>query len=122
MNKIKMLAVSLLFVFAIGSVNMIACDKTKTSATKTSCNTEVKATSCETANVKKVASKDDCSTKCSTVKTASAKDDCSTKCSSVKTASVKSDKGSCCSSVKDTKLEAKKATNEVKTVAEAPSK
>lgn len=109
MNKIKMLAASVLFVFAIGSVNMIACDKTKTASTKTSCNTEVKATSCETVNVKKVANKE-------------AKDDCSTKCSSVKTASVKSDKGSCCSSVKETKLEAKKTSNEVKTVAEVPSK
>lgn len=106
MNKIKMLAASVLFVFAIGSVNMIACDKAKTTATKTSCNTEVKASSCETANVKKVASKDDCSTKCSTTKTAS----------------VKSDKGSCCPTTKETKLEAKKTSNEVKTVAEVPSK
>lgn len=114
MNKIKMLAFTLLFVFAIGSVNMIANDKTKGS-----CNTEVKASSCETTNVKKVASKDDCSVKCSSVKTSSAKDDCSAKCSSMKTAS-KSDKGSCCPTTKNTKLEAKKTSNEVKTVAESP--
>jgi len=110
MNKIKMLAVSLLFVFAIGSVNMIACDKTKTSATKTSCNTEVKATSCETANVKKVASKD--SECCSSSKS----------CTDKKTTSVKSDKNSCCPTSKDTKLEAKKVSSEVKTVAESPRK
>ena len=108
MNKIKMLAASVLFVFAIGSVNMIACDKSK-AATKTSCNTEVKASSCETVNVKKVASKE-------------AKSDCSTKCMDTKTASVKNAKASCCSSAKETKLEATKVSNEVKTVAETPSK
>ncbi len=114
MNKLKILAAVVIFVFALSSANMFACDKTASNS-KSCCSTKAKNTSCET-SVKKTAlkeSKEDCDTKtCSDMKS----------CSDKKTASLKNSKGSCCTTSKDTKVEAKNETSEVKTVAETPNK
>jgi len=112
MTKLKFFTATLLVVFVLGATSSYACDKTKTSSNKSSCNTEIKTVSNEKCDSKTISVKED-------------KGECTSNssCSTSKSInSTKASKSSCCPSGKNVKMEAKNGSKDIKTVAENPSK